>query len=188
MTGRVMLADREAFDTPPKRADFWRRMNTAIASLPGITAVSTGSSVPLGGGNTSTEISVPGAAGRPASSHRPTGASSCPATSRRWGSRCAGASSPRRTASARRRCSSSARRSREPTGLGRTPSASPSRRAASAIARTPSSVSRVTSAASASIATCGRRSTTRAWRRPGQPDVYRLAQRRQPGVTRAGDP
>ena len=65
MTGRVMLADREAFDTQPKRADFWRRMNTAIAALPGITAVSTGSSVPLGGGNTSTEISVPGAAVAP---------------------------------------------------------------------------------------------------------------------------
>jgi putative ABC transport system permease protein len=61
MTGRVMLADREAFDTSAKRADFWRRMNTAIAALPGITAVSTGSSVPLGGGSASTEITVPGA-------------------------------------------------------------------------------------------------------------------------------
>ena len=65
MTGRVMLADRYAFDTPAKRADFWHRMNTAIAALPGITAVSTGSSVPLGGGSASTEISVPGAAVTP---------------------------------------------------------------------------------------------------------------------------
>jgi putative ABC transport system permease protein len=61
MTGRVMLASPTAFDTREKRVDFWRRLTTEVSAIPGITAVATGSSVPLGRGNTSTELSVPGA-------------------------------------------------------------------------------------------------------------------------------
>ena len=60
MTGRVMLADPTAFDTGVKRVDFWRRMTAAVGALPGVSAVSTSSSVPLSGGSTSTELAVPG--------------------------------------------------------------------------------------------------------------------------------
>ena len=65
MTGRVMLASAAEFDTREKRADFWRRMTTGVAALPGITAVATGSGIPLTAGNTSTGIAVPGAAPMP---------------------------------------------------------------------------------------------------------------------------
>jgi putative ABC transport system permease protein len=60
MTGRVMLTSRTAFDTPDKRSVFWRRLTDEVRGLPGITAFSTGSGVPLTPGNTSTEIEVPG--------------------------------------------------------------------------------------------------------------------------------
>ena len=55
-----MLADASAFDTPEKRADFWRRLMADVAALPGLLSVSTGSGVPLTSGNTSTELQVPG--------------------------------------------------------------------------------------------------------------------------------
>lgn len=61
MTGRVMLASPTAFDAPDERRDFWRRLIAEVAALPGITHVSTGSSIPFTGGGTSTEIAVPGA-------------------------------------------------------------------------------------------------------------------------------
>jgi putative ABC transport system permease protein len=60
MTGRVMLGSATAFDTPARRLDFWRRMTTEIAALPGIRSVSTASGIPFTVGNTSTELSVPG--------------------------------------------------------------------------------------------------------------------------------
>jgi len=59
MTGRVMLAG-PAFETPQRRADFWRQMTAAVAALPGVTAVATSSSVPLSGNGTATELAVPG--------------------------------------------------------------------------------------------------------------------------------
>jgi putative ABC transport system permease protein len=62
MTGRVMLASATAFDTPEKRGDFWRRVVAEVATLPGITHVSTGSGIPFAeGGTPNTEIAVPGA-------------------------------------------------------------------------------------------------------------------------------
>jgi putative ABC transport system permease protein len=65
MTGRVMLASATAFNTGAKRAEFWHRLTEDIAALPGITAVSTGSGIPLTAGNTRTELAVPGAASIP---------------------------------------------------------------------------------------------------------------------------
>jgi len=61
MTGRVMPASATGFDTPEERRELWTRLTAEVAALPGITAVSTGSSVPLGTRNTATEITVPGA-------------------------------------------------------------------------------------------------------------------------------
>jgi putative ABC transport system permease protein len=62
MTGRVMLASATAFDTPDKRGDFWRRVVAEVATLPGMTHVSTGSGIPFAeGGTPNTEIAVPGA-------------------------------------------------------------------------------------------------------------------------------
>jgi putative ABC transport system permease protein len=61
MSGRVMLASASAFGTREQRLDFWRRLTADIATQPGITAVSTGSGIPLTSGNTRTELTVPGA-------------------------------------------------------------------------------------------------------------------------------
>ncbi len=65
MTGRIMLASASAFGTREQRLDFWRRLTAEVATLPGITGVSTGSGIPLTSGNTLTEIVVPGAASIP---------------------------------------------------------------------------------------------------------------------------
>jgi putative ABC transport system permease protein len=65
MTARVMPASATEFDTPEERRDFWAGVTAEVASVPGITAVSTGSAVPLSGRNTSTEIAVPGAPALP---------------------------------------------------------------------------------------------------------------------------
>ena len=65
MTGRIMLASASAFGTREQRLDFWRRLTAEVATLPGITGVSTGSGIPLTSGNTRTEIVVPGAASIP---------------------------------------------------------------------------------------------------------------------------
>jgi predicted permease len=57
-----MLASATAFDTPDKRSAFWRRVVAEVATLPGITHVSTGSGIPFAeGGTPNTEIVVPGA-------------------------------------------------------------------------------------------------------------------------------
>jgi putative ABC transport system permease protein len=61
MTGRVMPASATEFDTPDERREFWARLTAEVAALPSITGVSTISFVPLGRGNTSTDIAVPGA-------------------------------------------------------------------------------------------------------------------------------
>jgi putative ABC transport system permease protein len=61
MTARVMPANATEFDTPGERREFWARLTAEVATLPGITGVSTISFIPLGRGNTSTEIAVPGA-------------------------------------------------------------------------------------------------------------------------------
>lgn len=61
MTGRVMPASATDFDTPQERREFWARLNAEVSAIPGITGVSTSSSIPLGAINTSTEIEVPGA-------------------------------------------------------------------------------------------------------------------------------
>jgi putative ABC transport system permease protein len=60
MTARVMPASATAFDTREERREFWGRVTAEVSALPGITGVSTISFVPLGRGNTSTEIAVPG--------------------------------------------------------------------------------------------------------------------------------
>jgi predicted permease len=60
MTARVMLASATEFDTQQERREFWPRLTAEVAALPGITGVSAISFVPLGRGNTSTEIAVPG--------------------------------------------------------------------------------------------------------------------------------
>ena len=60
MTARVMPVSATEFDTREKRREFWARLTSEVAVLPGITGVSTVSFVPLGRGNTSTEIAVPG--------------------------------------------------------------------------------------------------------------------------------
>jgi putative ABC transport system permease protein len=61
MTGRVLPASATDFDTRQERLQFWDRVTAEVAALPGVTGVSTISFVPLGRGNTSTEIAVPGA-------------------------------------------------------------------------------------------------------------------------------
>ena len=61
MTARVMPASPTDFDTPGERREFWARLTAEVTALPGITGVSTISFIPLGRGNTSTEIAVPGA-------------------------------------------------------------------------------------------------------------------------------
>jgi putative ABC transport system permease protein len=60
MSARVMLPGGESFATPQKRVAFWTRLTDELKAIPGVSAVSTGSGVPLTAGNTATEVEVPG--------------------------------------------------------------------------------------------------------------------------------
>jgi putative ABC transport system permease protein len=60
MTGCVMLPPQLRSDTGANRLAFWQRLIDHERALPGVTSVSTASSVPLTNGNMTTEVEIPG--------------------------------------------------------------------------------------------------------------------------------
>jgi putative ABC transport system permease protein len=166
MTGRVLPASATDFDTRQERRQFWDRVTAEVAVLPGVTGVSTISFVPLGRGNTSTEIAVPGApvlAGvQPSADWRVV----APGYFETMGIPIRGRDSRRLTGQTTRRSSSSVKCSR-----GNWPNedqlAKRSSPVALAIAHALSSALPATFAAPGSIGRYGRWSITRTWRWAG---------------------